>query len=150
MDVHEDIDGTQSGHREECPACHSPGLLNGDPIGTVDAPIGDDEVIQRQGMLPSTFECVVCQLTISGFSRLSACGMGNAFTETSSYTATEYFNLYTEDDLEDARRGGQGYEMDNNEKEDLKIQWRWYGQWPNVISRKGARSDYQFLCNVKK
>ncbi|SDS88550.1 hypothetical protein SAMN05216598_3118 [Pseudomonas asplenii] len=76
--------------------------------------------------------------------------MGNVFTETSSYTATEYFNLYTEDDLEDARRGGQGYEMDNNEKEDLKIQWRWYGQWPNVISRKGARSDYQFLRNVKK
>lgn len=105
----------QSGHREKCPACHSPGLLNGDPIGTVDTSIGDDEVIQRQSMLPSTFECVACRLKISGFSKLSACGMGNVFTETSTYTAAEYFNLYTEDDLEDARREGHDYEMDNNE-----------------------------------
>jgi len=55
-----------------------PGLLNGDPIGTVDTSIGDDEVIQRQAMLPSSFECVACRLKISGFFKLSACGMGNA------------------------------------------------------------------------
>lgn len=114
VDVREDID-RQSGHREECPACHSLGLLNGDPTGTVDTSIGHDEVIQRQGMPPSTFQCVACWLKISGFSKLSAYGMVNAFTETSSYTATEYFNIYTEVDFEDARRDGQGYEMDNNE-----------------------------------
>lgn len=53
--------------------------------------------------------------SIDVFSKLSACGMGNVFTETSTYTAAEYFNLYTEDDLEDARREGHDYEMDNNE-----------------------------------
>lgn len=43
---------------ERCPPCNSPRLLDDDPIGTVYTSIEDDEVIQRQGMLPSKFECV--------------------------------------------------------------------------------------------
>lgn len=105
----------QQGHRVKCPACESNALLHGDAIGTVSTSIGDDEVIQRQSMLPSGFECVACLLKISGFSKLSACGLGDVFTQTSTYTAAEFFSLYTEDDLEDARREGSEYEMDNNE-----------------------------------
>jgi hypothetical protein len=51
-----------------------------------------------------------CQST-----RLSACGLGDAFTETSVYTAAEFFELYTEEDLEEARAGMPEYEPDFNE-----------------------------------
>lgn len=115
VDVSEDIDDMQSDHREECPACLSPGLLNGDPIGTVDTSIGDDEVIQRQAMLPSSFECVACRLKISGFFKLSACGMGNASPRLHS---THQLSISTSRQrmiFEDARRDGKGYEVDNNE-----------------------------------
>lgn len=103
----------QSGHRIICPACKSTALLHGAPNGAVSTTIGDDEVIQRQTMLPSAFECIACQLKISGYSKLTACGLGNVFTETTTYSAAEFFNLYTEDDIEIAKR--ELYEPDNNE-----------------------------------
>ncbi|MNL11861.1 hypothetical protein D3C87_1327130 [compost metagenome] len=52
----------QSGHRISCPACKSSALLHGAPNGAVSTTIGDDEVIQRQIMLPSAFECIACQM----------------------------------------------------------------------------------------
>lgn len=105
----------QSGHRINCPACESTALLHGTPNGAVSTTIGDDEVIQRQSMLPSAFECIACQLKISGYSKLTACGLGNIFTETTTYSAAEFFNLYTEDDIETAKREAYNYEPDNNE-----------------------------------
>lgn len=105
----------QSGHRTSCPACKSIALLHGAPNGAVSTTIGDDEVIQRQSMLPSAFECIACQLKISGYSKLTACGLGNVFTETTTYSAAEFFNLYTEDDIETAKRELYDYEPDNNE-----------------------------------
>ena len=43
--------------------------------------------------------------------------MGNAFTETSTSSAAEFFGLYTEDDMEEARTSGPdfGFDDDNNE-----------------------------------
>jgi hypothetical protein len=104
-----------AGHRVVCPACQSPALLQGSPSGSVSTTIGDDEVIQRQTLLPTAFECIACGLKIAGYSKLSACGLGDAFTETSVYTAAEFFELYTEEDLEEARAGMPEYEPDFNE-----------------------------------
>jgi len=103
------------GHRIECPACKSPALLQGSPIGPVTTDVEDDEVIERQSMLPSSFECIACGLKIIGFSKLSACGLGDAFSEKITYSAAEYFNLYTEDDLEEARNEIPDFEPDFNE-----------------------------------
>lgn len=108
----------QSGHRVSCPACKSTALLHGSPIGAVSTKIEEDEVIQRQSMLPSSFECIACGLKISGFSKLSACGLGNAFSEKTVYTAAEFFDLYTEYDLQEARNeveASYSYEPDFNE-----------------------------------
>jgi hypothetical protein len=57
-------------------------------------------------MLPSSFECVACNLKISGISKLSACGLGDAFTATSTFSASKFFGLYTEEELEEARKEG--------------------------------------------
>ena len=66
------------GHRAECPACSSQALLQGTAAGPVTTEIGGDEVVQRQTMLPSSFECIACGLRISGLSKLSTSGLGNA------------------------------------------------------------------------
>ena len=104
-----------AGHRVPCPACESQALLKGTPSGNVSTEVIGNEVVQRQTMLPSSFECISCGLHISGISKLSASELGDAFTAKYSYTAAEFFNLYTEDELEDARNEMLGYEPDFNE-----------------------------------
>ena len=47
--------------------------------------------MQRQTMLPSSFECLACKLKISGISKLSACGLGDAFTATSTFLCRNLF-----------------------------------------------------------
>lgn len=105
----------QAGHRVECPACISPALLQGMPSGPVTTNVSEEEVMQRQTVLPSTFECIACGLRITGLSKLSACGLGDAFTAKSTFTAAEFFGLYTEDELEEARQEGPDFEPDFNE-----------------------------------
>jgi DNA-directed RNA polymerase subunit RPC12/RpoP len=105
----------QTGHRVVCPACGSQALVQGKAHGTVTTSVNDDEVEQRQAMLPSAFECIACGLRISGLSKLSACGLGDVFGTTSTYTAAEFFGLYTEDELEEARGEASNYEDDFNE-----------------------------------
>lgn len=104
-----------AGHRTKCPACGSPALLYGSSHGSVTSDVREDEVIQKQTMLPSSFECIACSLRITGISKLSACGLGDAFTATSKFSVPEFFGLYTEDDLDSARAEGPGWEDDFNE-----------------------------------
>ncbi len=104
-----------SGHRTICPSCGSPALLQGSASGTVSTSVEDDEVTQRQTMQPTSMECIACGLKISGISKLSACGLGDAFTAKNTYTAAEFFELYTEDDLEEARSEMPDFEPDFNE-----------------------------------
>jgi len=104
-----------AGHRVECPACKSPALLQGTPAGSVATKVSEDDVVQKQTMQPSAFECVACGLRISGFSKLSACGLGDAFTAKSVYSPAEFFGLHTEDELNEARNEVPEYEEDFNE-----------------------------------
>lgn len=105
----------QSGHRVNCPACKSVALLHGEPIGTVTTEIEDECVVQVQKMLPTGFECIACGLRIHGLSKLSAAGVGDMFTAKSTFSAAQYFNLFTEDDVAEARAQGPEYGDDNNE-----------------------------------
>ena len=106
----------QAGHRVKCPACESPSLVQGSPIGPVTTSVRSDEVVQRQTMLPTSFECVACGLRISGLSKLAACGLGDAFSATTAYTAADFFGLYTQDELDEARSEVPEYEPDFNEQ----------------------------------
>ena len=89
------------GHRVQCPACNSQALLQGDPSGTVVTEVIGDELKQRQTMLPASFACTACDLRISGYSNLSASGLGDAFTATYAYSVAEFYDLYTKDELEE-------------------------------------------------
>ena len=91
-----------AGHNVVCPACNSNALLQGTPSGEVKTEMhGLDELVQRQTLLPSLFECIACGLRISGLSKLSACGLGDAFVERSVYTPADFFDLGPEDEYEE-------------------------------------------------
>ena len=106
------------GHRVVCPACDSPAIIRGSRQGTVTTLIGEDEVEQKQTIVPSSFECIACGLKISGLSKLIACGLGDAFIATSTLSPAEYFDLHTDEELDEARGIASGepeWEEDFNE-----------------------------------
>lgn len=96
----------QTGHRVPCPACGSEALVQGGPISQPIRKLDGDLIVETQEYLPSKFECVACQLKISGLSQLSACGVGGTYKSTSTYDAAEYYAPEDEH---------PGYEDDNNE-----------------------------------
>ncbi len=55
-----------------------------------------DDIIEKQNMKPSNFECVACGLKISGYSKLMHCGLADSFLETSSVDVRDYFNINTQ------------------------------------------------------
>jgi hypothetical protein len=96
----------QEGHVVTCPACSSKALLHGDPITEPKKTIKEDFITETQTCLPTRFECVACNLKISGLSQLAASGLGDPFKKTSTYDAADYYK--PDDDM-------SGYEDDNNE-----------------------------------
>ncbi len=96
----------QSGHRVRCPACGSSALVHGDAISAPTQTLENDMIKERQEHLPDQFQCVACDLKISGLSRLAAMGLADRYTRTTLYDAAEY---YAPEDVY------QGYEEDNNE-----------------------------------
>ena len=98
----------QTGHRVVCPACGNDALVNGAPISAPLRKLDGDLIVETQEYLPAKFECVACELKISGLSQLSACGLGNTFKVTSTYDAAEYYAPADE-------YSGYEYEDDNNE-----------------------------------
>jgi len=106
------------GHRVECPACQSTAMLIGRASGPELTEVNDEEVVERQAHVPSSFECIACTLKISGFSRLSACGLGDTFTRKTVWPLAEYYDLHTSEELEEARSEWPDdlvYEPDFNE-----------------------------------
>ncbi|MDE2937164.1 MAG: hypothetical protein OXP37_10090 [Chloroflexota bacterium] len=106
----EDWASRRLGHRVPCPSCECAALLRGTPHGRVLTEANDEEVVQRQAYLPSSFRCVACNLRIAGYSKLMACGLGDSFTSTSVTSPEEFYGLFTEEDLEEARdEAARGY-----------------------------------------
>lgn len=105
-----------AGHRVDCPACGSQALLHGTAHGPAKTRTdGDAEVVvERQPMRPSSFECAACGLRIAGLPKLKACKLGDIFVATFTHELAEYYGLYTEWQLEEARQEFP-YEPDYND-----------------------------------
>ena len=88
------------GHRVKCPSCGCIALLHGSPAGVPKKEVGDDEIVEKQRMLPASLECVACGLKVMGYSKLIACGLGDAFVSESSYSPIEYFDISMPDEHE--------------------------------------------------
>jgi hypothetical protein len=101
----------QAGHKVICPACGNDALVTGTPISAPLRKLNDDDlIVETQEYLPAKFECVACQLKISGLSQLNACDLGSTFKVTSTYDAADYYAP-----LDEYQDEYMGYEDDNNE-----------------------------------
>lgn len=81
------------GHRVSCPSCGSVALLRGKSIGATNKSIEDSIIVERQTILPSSFDCSACGLKLVGYSKLNAAGFGDTFTATARYDPAEYFEI---------------------------------------------------------
>jgi len=81
----------QVGHRVDCPACSSTAIVSGRPIAAPIKTINEGEITEIQQYLPARFECIACNLKISGLPQLNASGLGDTYKATFTYDAVDYF-----------------------------------------------------------
>lgn len=89
-----------AGHRVSCPSCDCQALVTGDPNAPPVISVEEDEIVEKQKYLPSKFECIGCQLKISGFSKLAVAGMADEFTRTSHQDKYDYAASVMEEYIE--------------------------------------------------
>lgn len=85
-----------NGHRVKCPSCQSDAIITGEAIDAPLKDIKDDLITETQVYLPSRFECVACQLKISGLSYLTSCGLGRTYKAKFTYEPAEYYHINDE------------------------------------------------------
>lgn len=86
------------GHVVPCPACGNPALVAGENITQQPPSLEQDSLVVRTSVLPTSFECRACGLTISGHSQLHAAGLGGQFTNTLRFDPVDYYAVDEEHD----------------------------------------------------
>lgn len=110
---------TRGYHRTKCPACGCTGGIIGEPYGKENIEHKDDEIIVRQSILPTKFNCAACELKLNGYNALRAADIGNHYTRRTTYTPEEYYEMINPDDYDAiAERYGElndGWDEWNND-----------------------------------
>lgn len=88
-------------HRVNCPACHCIATLQGIPFGKEKVSEENDEIIVRQAVSPTHFECKACELKLTGYAELESAQFGGQYMRKTAYTPAEYYGLIHPDDIED-------------------------------------------------
>jgi len=83
----------QRHHRIACPACGCAATVKGDLYGRVQIEHVDNEIITRQSVIPTEFNCKACGLKLSGYGKLKAGDVAEHFTHRVHYTPEEYYDL---------------------------------------------------------
>jgi hypothetical protein len=87
-------------HRIKCPACECTATILGDPFGKDNIEHRDGEIIVKQSILPTKFDCIACELKLKGYSALSAAGIGNYYTRRTTYSPEDYYDMINPDDYD--------------------------------------------------
>ena len=107
----------QRHHRVICPACGGPATVQGTAFGKERATHDAGEIVVRQAVSPTVFECSSCGLKLHGYAELEAAGLGGHYTRRTKYAPADFFGLYTQDELEERLAefvgGEEGEEYDN-------------------------------------
>jgi hypothetical protein len=87
-------------HRVECPACSCTSTVIGETYGKDTIENTEDEIIVRQSILPTKFNCIACELKLSGYNSLSAAGIANHYTRRQNYSPEEYYEMVDPEDYD--------------------------------------------------
>jgi hypothetical protein len=94
---------TRGHHKVKCPACECIGTITGEPYGKITTEHRDGEIIVRQSILPTKFNCSACELKLNGYNALLVADIGNHYTRRTTYSPEAYYNLIDPDDSEAIR-----------------------------------------------
>ncbi|MCM4153537.1 hypothetical protein DHD05_18235 [Arenibacter sp. N53] len=85
-------------HKVICPSCNCTATVFGKPFGKQNVVNNEDEIIVRQSILPTKFNCIACELKLDGYSSLNAAGIANHYTRKNTYSPEEYYDMINPDD----------------------------------------------------
>jgi hypothetical protein len=93
-----DILSHQKHHRVKCPACASTATVQGDPFGPALVENTETEVVVRQSVMPTKFQCLACGLKLSGYGELMSAGVADHFTHRTNVSPEDYYGLVDPED----------------------------------------------------
>lgn len=85
-------------HRVPCPACGCVATVQGDSYGREQIENKENEIIVRQSVVPTKFNCTACGLKLNGYGELSSANVADHFTHRTHYTPEEYYDLVDPND----------------------------------------------------
>lgn len=85
-------------HKVTCPACQCVATVHGEPYGKENIEHKAAEIIVRQSILPTKFDCIACDLKLTGYGALSAAGIADHYTRRVTYSPEEYYDMINPND----------------------------------------------------
>ncbi|TLU70633.1 hypothetical protein [Lichenicoccus roseus] len=86
----------------QCPSCDMTAAMAGEAIGRSPARIDPDEVtITREvRVLPNSFQCPYCRLSLNGFQEMKEAGLGAVYTVEEEEDPIEFFGIVPEEHVD--------------------------------------------------
>lgn len=91
-------------HKVVCPACGNTATVQGNIYGKDNIEHREGEIIIRQNVIPSKFNCPACTLKLDSYGALAIAGIGDHFTHRTHYMPEEYYDLISPDDYDTMER----------------------------------------------
>jgi hypothetical protein len=100
------LKGGQHVISQKCPSCSCQGLIGAVPVGSSAPILREQKIIQEIRVVPSQFECKVCDLNIRGLDELMASGFCHEYTSIDELDPVEHLEIDAMEyiDVEDVAR----------------------------------------------
>ncbi|WP_397299201.1 hypothetical protein [Nonlabens ulvanivorans] len=98
-------------HKVECPACKCTGTVEGEVYGKINIENTEEEIITRQSVMPTKFNCSACELKLDSYAKLKAANISKHFTHRIHYSPEEYYDMISihDEDAIDRYAEERGY-----------------------------------------
>lgn len=87
-------------HRVDCPSCNCKATVTGETYGKELVESKPTEIIVRQSIIPTRFNCTACELKLAGYNYLNVAGVANHYTRKTVYSPEEYYDMINPEDHE--------------------------------------------------
>lgn len=81
------------GKEQQCPACSNMGLFDGKLISSSDGKATESEIVMNINVLPISFSCDCCGLSLANHLELDAVDLGGQYKLEEKYSPQEYYDL---------------------------------------------------------
>lgn len=92
---------SQRHHRAVCPSCSCMATVQGKPFGKEHVEHNEDQIVVRQAVSPTNFQCSACGLALGNYWELQVANLGGQYSRRSKYSPEEYYGLINPDDIGD-------------------------------------------------